>query len=239
MIDVHTHILPGIDDGAQDVKTSVAMLEMLARQGVTDVIATPHFKPRFETDINNFLTERNNAYGKLMQSIGGRADLPKIRLGSEVTLCVDMAQMNDLPRLCIEGTGYMLTELDIHSFGSWVFNSLYEIRLKQSITPIIAHIDRYIHVLRRDAISDLMALGCPVQFNVSALLHRAVRKDMIALIDRYPDQICLIGTDCHDIVYRKPEIDKFVKKADKYLGEGFLNYDDKRANMLINGKLIY
>ncbi len=239
MIDVHSHVLPGIDDGAKDVNTSVAMLEILARQGVTEVVATPHFKPRFDAETDTFLSARKEAYDELMQHTFGRTDLPKVRLGAEVTICVEMAQMNDLPRLCIEGTDYLLTEIDINSFGSWTYNTLYEMRIKQSVTPIIAHIDRYIHVLRHSAIKDLIDLGCPVQFNASALLHRSIRKDMINLIERYPEQICLVGSDCHDTVYRKPEFDKFLKKADKYLGEGFTGFLEDRASKLLAGKVIY
>ncbi len=239
MIDVHTHILPALDDGAEDVRTSVAMLEMLAEQGVREVIATPHFKPSLSIDIDRFISSRDESYRVLMQHIGSRNDLPNIRLGAEATVCVEMAQLEGLNRLCIEGTKYMLTEIDISSFGSWVYNTLFEVRLKQSVTPIIAHIDRYIDVLRHDAIRNIMELGCPVQFNVTALFHRSVRKKLIALIDSYPDQICLIGTDCHDLTGRRPELDKFMKKADKYLGKGFINYVNKRSQMLIDGKLIY
>ena len=239
MIDVHTHILPGIDDGSQSVETSIEMLEMLANYDVSDVVATPHFKPRVNDDIDKFIAMRNESYSKLMGAIAGRNDLPRIRLGAEATICVDMARMHNLNRLCIEGTEYILTELDINSFGGWVFNTLFEMRVKQSVIPIIAHIDRYIHVLRRDTIRKIMELGCPVQFNTSALFHRSVRKEMIALVREYPAQICLVGTDCHDTVYRKPDLQKFISKADKYLGPGFLNYVEDRSQKLIEGKLIY
>ncbi len=239
MIDAHSHILPAIDDGAQNVETSVALLQMLARQGVSDVIATPHFKPSMDADIESFLKARSEAYNELMSAISGRSDLPRIILGAEASICVEMADIEELGKLCIEGTGYMLTELDMSSFGSWVFNTLYEIRLKREITPIIAHIDRYIHVLRRDTIKELMALGLPVQVNLSGLFHRSVRKDLINLIHTYPDQICLVGSDCHDAVYRKPEFDKFSRKADKLLGEGFLGYVEDRSKKLISGKIIY
>ncbi len=239
MIDVHTHVLPAIDDGADSVETAVLLLEMLGKQGITDVIATPHFKPSVSGDIGAFIARRSQAYDSLMSQLAGRSDLPQIHLGAEATICVEMAEMDDLNKLCIEGTSYILTELDMSSFGSWVYNTLYEMRIKQSVTPIIAHIDRYIHILRKSAIDDIIKLGCPVQFNISGLFHRSVRKDLVNLIHRYPEQICLVGSDCHDMLYRKPEWTKFTRKADKMLGDGFLGYIYDRSSKLINGKLIY
>ncbi len=238
MIDIHTHILPGIDDGAESITESIAMLEMLSKQGVSDVVATPHFKPSLDDTVEQFLERRDASYKALMEAVGGRSDLPKIHLGAEATICVDMADIKGLDRLCIEGTRYILIELDISSFGSWVFNTLFEIGVEQQVTPIIAHIDRYIHVLRRDTIKDLMALGCPVQMNISALFHHSVRFDLIKLIREYPDQICLVGSDCHDTVYRKPEWVKFARKSEKKIGEGYMEFIEDRSRRLLDGKEI-
>lgn len=239
MIDVHAHILPAMDDGAKDVPVSVAMLKMLAEQGVTDVIATPHFNPRYNDSIEQFLTYRERSYKELSSSIAGINDLPRIRLGAEATVCVDMAKFPDIGKLCIEGTRYMLTEIDIRSFGDWFYNTVFEIRTKHDIIPIIAHIDRYIGILRSRTIIKILELGCVVQFNASAFLNGAVRRKLIPLIRQYPEQICLVGSDCHNTGTRKPRFDKFVQKADKYMGEGFLNYIEKRSKMLLEGKLIY
>ena len=65
-LDVHSHILPNVDDGAKDMETSVKLLEMLKEQGVTDVIATPHFYP-IEDSIEEFVEIVDTAYNNLKQ----------------------------------------------------------------------------------------------------------------------------------------------------------------------------
>ncbi len=239
MIDVHSHILPNIDDGARNVEISVKMLEISAQSGVSDIIATPHFKPRISNDINLFYQQRGESYGVLMQQISVRNELPRVHLGAEVTICVDMSKMEGLNRLCIAGTDYMLTELDMNSFGSWVFHTLFEIQAKQSVKPIIAHIDRYLPYFKGADIENLMNVGCPVQLNASALFDRAVKKDVIKLINKYPEQICLVGSDCHDTVKRSPDLKKFIAKADKLLGDGFIDYITACSKKLLSGKSIY
>lgn len=239
MIDVHTHILPAIDDGATNVAVSVNMLKMLDRQGVTDVVATPHFKPSFISSVDRFLLERDKSHKLLLNDISGMSNLPRVRLGAEVTLCVDMARLENLERLCIEGTPYLLVEFDISSFDNWVYNTLFEIRVRRYVIPIIAHIDRYFGVLRHETIKKIMDLGCPTQFNASSLIKLATRAKTVNLIREYPEQICLVGSDCHDVIWRKPEMDKFAAKADKIVGEGFLDYLQNRSQAMLDGKIIY
>lgn len=81
MIDLHTHILPGMDDGSRDVLESLAMLEASAAQGVGLVAATPHFYAE-ENSPERFLSRRAEAAQRLRAAL--RPGLPEIRLGAEV-----------------------------------------------------------------------------------------------------------------------------------------------------------
>lgn len=238
MIDIHSHILPNIDDGAKNVAESVKMLQMLKSQGVTDVVVTPHFKPSTGISIEKFLELRRQSYALLRDAIEGRTDVPDIHLGAEVTICVEMAEMEGLDRLCIDGTRYILIELDCATFGDWVYNTLFSLSVKHSVTPIIAHIDRYFGIIKDEKIKRLTDLRYPIQFNAESFLYYRSRKKLIKLISHCPEQFCFVGTDCHSSTDRKPNMDEFEKKANKFLGLGFLAYLEDMSRDMINGKII-
>ena len=81
IIDMHCHILPGVDDGARDVETSLAMLEASRAQGVQYMVATPHFYATRDR-VDTFLDRRREAWETLKPRMG--ADFPGIVLGAEV-----------------------------------------------------------------------------------------------------------------------------------------------------------
>ena len=105
MIDLHSHVLPFVDDGAKDEKMSIAMLELAKMQGVDVVAATPHFIPKSKEYVETFLEKRNAGYDKLVKAMEGRDDLPKIVLGAEVNLCKDISDF-PLSSLCYGNTIY-------------------------------------------------------------------------------------------------------------------------------------
>ena len=80
VIDFHSHILPGIDDGSRNVETSIGMLRMCREQGVDIMIATPHFYAD-SNRVERFVENRKNAYDKVMAE---NADIPHIMMGAEV-----------------------------------------------------------------------------------------------------------------------------------------------------------
>ena len=83
MVDFHSHILPGIDDGAKDVETSVKMLELAKSQGIHTIIATPHYYPN-KKKLEDFLSARAESYKILMDYVSANnIDIPKIVLGQK------------------------------------------------------------------------------------------------------------------------------------------------------------
>ena len=238
MTDTHAHILPGVDDGPKTVEDSVALLRRLAEQGVTDVAATPHFKPAREESIDAFLARRDAAEAALREAIKGREDLPRIHIGTEVTLCVDLAKYEGLEKLCYRNGNFLLIELDPDTVGSWIPNTLYEISNRLLLTPVIAHVDRYFDRMSPKLIEEIVKLNCPLQFNGYALAHFRTRRQLLKLMNKHPDTIFVVGSDCHDIKRRPPEMDLFEKKALKYLGEDYLEELYENSQLLLEGKLI-
>lgn len=143
MIDLHSHFLPGIDDGAKTVDESIAMLTDSFFQGVKTIVATPHCALHDNESVTSFLSRRSDSLDKILNAIRKNpVDIPDIRLGAEIYLDNDITEYDDLKKLCIEDTNYMLIEFPHIGFQSKSAEWLYELTLL-GIKPIIAHIDRY------------------------------------------------------------------------------------------------
>ena len=80
MLDIHSHILPGVDDGSKSLDESVKILEMMKEQGITDVIATPHFYA-FRENLDEYLKKIQDSYNLLKSYVAGM-NLPDIYLGT-------------------------------------------------------------------------------------------------------------------------------------------------------------
>ena len=111
LLDIHSHILPCVDDGAKNLEESIVLLEMLKSQGVTDVVATPHFYPHIQS-AEEFLQSRQEAYNKLKDAIKDK-DLPKVHIGCEMFYYDDMGKIGDIKSFTIENSPYILVELSM------------------------------------------------------------------------------------------------------------------------------
>lgn len=143
MIDIHTHCLPEIDDGAKNVDESVKMLIDSRKQGVRAVVATPHCVLHHPMGLKEFLSDRERAFNKLKTKMENtEEELPKILLGAEVYLDHDISDFPELEKLCIGSTDYMLVEFSRETLSPLIPEWLYALNVR-GIKPILAHIDRY------------------------------------------------------------------------------------------------
>ena len=110
IVDFHSHILPGIDDGSQSLEESIAMLRMEAEQGIRYVVATPHFYPRYETP-ESFLEKRSQAESLLRSALKQEKNLPQVAMGAEVYYFRGISESEFLPRLTIQGGQCILLEM--------------------------------------------------------------------------------------------------------------------------------
>ena len=143
MTDLHTHILPGMDDGAPDVETSLAMLREEALQGVDTVVLTPHFY-RDQERPEHFLARRERAADRLARAIldlteEERQTMPRLILGAEVAWVPNLAYWEELPQLCVGKINYLLLELPFSPWNEHMVNELYYLFGRTGITAILAH----------------------------------------------------------------------------------------------------
>lgn len=201
-IDFHTHLLPKLDDGSQCVEESQAMLEALRLQGVDLAVATPHFYSN-HASLDDFLQKRSTALELLRAACPDQQ--PDLRLGAEVRFFRGMGTAERIAELCIAGTNALLIEMPFSQWGRGESAELQQI-LSRGITPILAHIERY-DSFQKDlsAFNRIINLPVLLQVNAEALLRRKTRKFVFQLMDH--DFPILLGTDCHNMQSRKPDMD--------------------------------
>lgn len=213
MTDLHTHILPCMDDGAQSVEEALEMLRMQARQGVDTVALTPHFY-RSREKIEDFLARRQNAWDRLQDAVKNQ-DYPQLLLGAEVAWVSGIADWQELESFCYAGTRMLLIELPMTPWNQEVFRQLYNLEGRRGVIPMIAHLDRYFHCQKKKMIEQLLEMGYPVQVSAEALFHTFERKQALHLIE---DADALLISDCHNLKERKPNLESAMKMVEKRLG---------------------
>ncbi len=230
MIDFHAHILPGIDDGARDLDMSLAMLSMLEKQGVGIVAATPHFYAHRQP-IETFLQERQHALDLLLSK--RYEGMPVIAPASEVYLERGIRNI-DLGPLCYGETNLLLLELPYTTYQSWFLEEAYNLCLSQSITPVFAHLDRYLTMYPKDAINEILEFDdAIIQINHGALFSGQRRKAVIKWIKE--GRTVLFGSDCHNLKSRCSLESQAQSVIESKLGKGWLTgYEEYSLRILNN-----
>lgn len=136
MVDVHCHILPGLDDGASDVKESLAMAQSAISDGITHVVATPHSSTEFRFDYRRV----RELHGQLQRLLGDRLVLAT---GCDFHLNLENldALRKDPAKFCINQRNYLLVEFSEYSIPPTTGHTLHEMKLK-GLHPIITHPER-------------------------------------------------------------------------------------------------
>lgn len=231
LVDFHTHILPRIDDGSASIEESIALLRLEAQQGATTVVVTPHFYP--ETDSpERFLERRNTAYANLMEAIENEPGLPEIVLGAEVKYFRGISNCEALYDLQIGKSGYVLIEMPYGKWPSYAYRELGEISIKQGLTPIIAHVDRYLGWLSSYGIPETLSrLPVLVQANANFFLQPSTGSKALRMLKK--GQIQLLGSDCHNLTDRLPNLGDAADRIQKKLGDLALEYIRANENSVL------
>lgn len=216
IIDVHCHILPGMDDGSSSVGMSIAMLRREAEQGIGQVIATPHFRGNRENP-REFLERRSTSEKRLREAMESRIGLPELTMGAEVAFFSGMSESEWLPELAMERRNGILIEMPEAPWTGSMFRELAGIYEKHGIIPVIAHVERYLSPFRDyDIPGRLEALPVLVQANASFFLNPRTSRRAMNMLRR--KQIHLLGSDCHTLAQRGPDLGKALEQIAARLG---------------------
>ena len=230
MIDLHTHILPEMDDGSKNPAMSADMLSILHAQGVTTVVATPHFYPKNESP-QDFLARRTAAAAKLP----ALPDKMKLLLGAEVAYFPSMGTSESLIPLQISNTKLLLVEMPFQSWTDRMVRDICDIPMQLGLVPVLAHINRYPAKNQLTAfLPALLDAGVLFQCNTEAFDTILSRRRALKLIKE--GHIQFLGSDCHDLSLRPPELTKARQTIAEKLGKAFLRELDENAADLLTEK---
>lgn len=216
--DFHSHILPKLDDGSVSVEESLAMLRLAAQQGVRHMVATPHFYARHDTP-ERFLRRREQAAILLREAMQEDTGLPQVTLGAEVYFFSGISNSSLLSELAIGKKRCVLIEMPPAPWTPSMYRELEEIRFGRDLIPVIAHIDRYIRPFHTHKIPEqLREREILVQANASFFLRRETSPMAMRLLRE--GKIHFLGSDCHNMADRKPDLGPAVEKIERKLGNG-------------------
>lgn len=228
--DVHTHILPEIDDGSPDVQISVMLLDVLQQQGVDHVALTPHFYSH-KDKISRFISRRQASLEELRNEYTGNIVL---HTGCEVYVTEGLFMQQGLKALCYGSSSYMLTEFNYnYSFSSDSKAVIYINKLlnEYGITPVIAHIERYHNIINNmDNARRLIDMGCKFQINLMSLSSFFESKKILKLMNN--NMIFVLGTDTHSFD-KGLQYDTGTAKIEKHCGSLYLEQLNKNAEKIL------
>lgn len=218
LFDIHSHILPNVDDGAKDLKESIELLKLMKENGITNVMATPHFYPQ-DTDLNNFIISVNSAYRALKKEIANR-DLPNIYLGCELLYFNGIGYSTSLNKLCLNKSQFLLLELTDQVIDDKLFENLDALTENTGIIPIIAHIERYYKAKNyKKLINYVIEKNIPIQLNATSFFIPFFRRTLKKLL--LSSAIIILGTDAHSCDLRPPRLKAALDLIEKRFGKEY------------------
>ena len=222
MTDIHTHLLYDIDDGAESIEMSKAMLDKMKSIGITTAVCTPHFdytniSPKdffaIREDRMSTLTPVAKDYGITLLS------------GCELRLTHRVLNLDSVDKFCIENTRYILIEMPFSTiWEKSCMDMLTNFIDYFNVTPVIAHVERYPAVIKNTkAAEKLVDLGAVLQLDASSLFERLYTKTARKLIKN--ELISIVASDCHNTQLRPPDIlaDAY-NKIDSLFKNGAVEY---------------
>lgn len=235
IIDIHCHILPGVDDGARNEKEAENMLRLQKRMGVECMILTPHYFPGvFVPSVSQI----RMSYQRL-KPVANKMGM-KLLLGREYHVVPGYEkdlQCRQLPAMA--DTSYVLVEFSEKN-SYYTIRNVAEQMLQQQYRPVIAHIERYFCLRSLQHVEELRRMGVCLQVNAGTVMGKSGKeaKEYCWKLMKQ-DAIQLIASDAHRMDGRKPNLGKCYQLVKKKMGE---SYAEKifRSNplMLIENKEI-
>ena len=229
LVDLHSHVLPSMDDGSDSVEMSVAMLRRMGEQGVDTVCATSHYCRQHDS-IEKFCARRQDAFEKLKNALP--ENVPQILLAAEVAFFPEIGDCTELDRLCIEGTKTLLLEMPFLQWTQPQVDEVASLVLDRQYQVVLVHPERFCFTdANLDYLSRLAELPIGMQVNASTLLRWRTRRDGLDLLQMC--EIPLLGSDCHDLTRRPPNLDRGREVVRRKLGEVFLEEIDRNAQAMV------
>ena len=219
-VDIHTHILPGVDDGAEDVSQAMEMLKQAWEHGTGAVILTPHYRGHYQGNVSGRLTP---LFEELRRQAAKECPEMELYLGCEVGYALDVSEkLVDGSVLTLNDTHYVLLEFREHTFRSRVLDGVLEV-LNFGYIPIVAHVERCEAFRSNPELArEVTHLGALLQLNADSVLggcgYGIKRYCHKLMKSRY---VHFIASDAHDLKQRKPQLKACYQKVKKRFGKDY------------------
>jgi protein-tyrosine phosphatase len=237
LIDIHSHILPGVDDGAQTVEDTINMAKLAVEEGITKIIATPHQNGKYINKKQDIL-ERVVELNRLLQ----RENIPlEVLPGQETRIYGEL--LEDFEKgdiLTLNQTNYLFIELPSGHVPRYTEKLLFDVQLR-GLTPIIVHPERNAEIMASpDILLNLVKKGSLTQITAGSLTGHFGKK-----IQKFTNQLIeaqlthLIASDVHNTSTRSFRFRESISLLEKEFGSQAVYYFQENAELLIQGQAVY
>lgn len=233
MVDIHSHILPGIDDGSKSMEETMEMLKLTEADGIKTIVATSHF-------YRGYYENKWSDIKKLVEKVKTRAKKEDIDLdiisGQEVMLddhTLESYRNGEIG--CMEGTDYMLVELPMMNMPRGAMDIIYELEIR-GVHPILAHPERYRYIIDNPSkINEFLDEKCLIQINtgsITGIFGKKVKNTASILIK---NGVCsFIASDTHSTGGRCPGISRAAKIVSHINGSIYGRIEENCKKLLKN-----
>ena len=210
-----------MDDGSDSAERSLEMLRLLRSQGVSRVVATPHFYPKKE-DPDSFLKRRRDCAAMLRSAIEfsgmDKSLIPEVCIGAEVAYYNGMSLTNRIRELCIEGTNVMLLEMPFCKWSDSVVSEVCKMQRELGLQIVLAHVDRYMQYVDSAKLFKLKSYRVLMQVNADPFLRFFSGHKMLKLLQTGTANV--LGSDFHNLEERSSHMDEAMQTIiDRGYGE--------------------
>lgn len=220
IIDIHSHILPGVDDGSDSLETSYRMLEIASKNGISQIILTPHNKPAHRNVPPYRIVERMK---QLQDGLDIRQIGIKLYPGSELYYRDGLTEELEYGEaMTLAESHYVLTEFSPSAEYEYIRNGIYSLQM-HGYRPILAHVERYRNIcLKPERAAELTEMGCYIQVNAGSIMGTfgfAARQFTKKLLKQ--QLVSFIASDAHDIGRRTPHLADCAEYVAKKFGKDY------------------
>lgn len=238
MIDIHSHILPGVDDGAQTIEDAIAMARAAVKEGITTIIATPHHKNgKYDNPKHSIIT-----LAAQLNDIMKQHDIPLTVLpGQEVRIHGDLLKnLAENEIMTLADTSYLFIEFPFDHVPRYAEQLLFDLQLKGFI-PIIVHPERNAEIMERpERLYQLVKRGVLTQLTASSVsghFGKKIKKFSLQLMEA--NLAHFIASDAHNTTTRPFRMREAYDAINKEFGINAVYFFQENAELLIRGQAVY
>jgi protein-tyrosine phosphatase len=238
MIDIHCHILPGIDDGAKSLSDSILMAKKAAEQGIHTIVASPHHKNGRYENPQQFIIDR-------VKDLNEAIRLEKIDLeiipGQEVRIHGEMLQGFEMGEILpVNHSSYVLVEFPSNHVPRYAEKLFYDIQMK-GLVPVIVHPERNQEIIERpEILYTLVKKGAITQVTAASVcgdFGKKIKNLSLQFIEANLTHI--IASDAHNVTSRGFKMRDAFSVIEKKYGIDLVYMFEENAALLIEGKHVY